>query len=233
LLDIGALDVKEMLSKSQAKCIVLTEDSLKRGLEIVLEASQFPMDETLVLAYYGCTNPHNLRPLLDLIRASNPNAKIVVHRDRDYLSDDECNKWATEIRKMSSDPFITSGVDIESHYLNPDHLAELNNKPKDEIDKLLDEATKASIDHSVEKYVNGRTDIEKKAGTFGKLNVGQLAASAKKIIESDIPRYRHSKTVLKHVRSLFQSKYGCNIKVTEISKSLAVAGLNVIAKKFK
>ena len=231
LLDIGALDVKEMLSQSQAKCIVLTEDALKRGLEILLDASQFPMNETLVLAYYGCTAAHNLRPLLDLIRASNPNAKIVVHRDRDYLTDQESDGWTKEIRKMSSEPFLTSGVDVESHYLNPDHLAELNGIPKDEIERLLDEATNAAIDLSVEKYVNGRTDIEKKAGTFGKLNVGQLAVSAKKVIESDLLRYRHSKTVLKNIRGLFQSRHGKNMSVMEKSRYLAVDELQVIAQK--
>lgn len=229
LLDIGALDVKEMLSNSHAKCIVLTEDALKRGLEIKLEASQFPMGETLVLAYYGCTNTHNLRPLLDLIRASNPNAKIVVHRDRDYLTNNECILWSTEIRKMSAEPFLTSGVDVESHFLNSDHLTELNGVPKDEIEILLNEATNASIDLSVEKYVNGRTDIEKKAGTFGKLNVGNLAASANGLIQSDLPRYRHSKTVLKNIRGLFQSKYGRNMRVIESSQWLSVDELQGIA----
>jgi hypothetical protein len=126
LLDIGALDVKEMLSKSQAKCIVLTEDALKRGLETLIEASNFNMMETLVLAYYGCTSPHNLRPLLELIRVSNPNAKIVVHRDRDYLTEEESTQWETEIRNMSAEPFLTLGVDIESHFLDAKHLAVIN-----------------------------------------------------------------------------------------------------------
>lgn len=65
LLDIGALDVKEMLSQSHAKCIILTEDAIKRGLEVLLDASGITMSDALVLAYYGCTTPHNLRPLLD------------------------------------------------------------------------------------------------------------------------------------------------------------------------
>ena len=126
LLDIGALDVKEMLSKSQAKCIVLTEDALKRGLEILLESSGINMTGTLVLPYYGCTTPHNLRPLLDLIRVSNPKAKIFVHRDRDYLTDDESKEWSSEIRNMKSEPFLKSGVDVESHFLDARHLAALN-----------------------------------------------------------------------------------------------------------
>ena len=39
LLDIGALDVKEMVTNSQARCVVLTEDSLTRGLRAILDAS--------------------------------------------------------------------------------------------------------------------------------------------------------------------------------------------------
>ncbi len=130
LLDIGALDIKEMLSKSQAKCIVLTEDALKHGLELLLDSSGVQMVETLVLAYYGCTSPHNLRPLLELMRGSNPKAKIVVHRDRDYLTGVEAENWATDIRKMGTEPFLTDGVDIESHFLNAKHLAMLNNRSR-------------------------------------------------------------------------------------------------------
>ena len=204
LLDIGALDVKEMLSQSHAKCIVLTEDALKRGLEALLSASGIPMDDTLTLAYYGCTSPHNLRPLLELIRASNPQAKIVVHRDRDYLTDQEGTEWETKIRSMEAEPFLTLGVDIESHFLRADHLAELNGKTEAEMDQLLRRATEECRELSIEKYVNGRTDIAKKAGTFRALNLGQMATSAPQLVDGNAERYRHAKTVLKKARQLYQ-----------------------------
>jgi len=231
LLDIGALDVKEMLSKSQAKCIVLTEDALKLGLEILLDASGVHPQDSLVLAYYGCTSPHNLRPLLELIRVSNPDAKIVVHRDRDYLTDNEAVQWETEIRNMNADPFLTMGVDIESHFLNAAHLSELNNSAEGEFQTLLDGATQTARDTSIEKYVNGRTDIEKKAGTFGKLNVGHLAASASKIVDGSPERYRHAKTVLKCLRHTYQEKYHVNLKVMEASSHIVVDKLSTLAKK--
>lgn len=231
LLDIGALDVKEMLSQSQARCIVLTEDALKRGLELLIESAGISMRDTLVLAYYGCTSPHNLRPLLELIRVSNPTAKIVVHRDRDYLTDQESSDWETEIRNMSAEPFLTMGVDVESHFLDAEHLAALNGKQIAEMQMLVDAATQACRTISIEKYVNGRTDIEKKAGTFGRLNVGQLAASAGATIDSDVARYRHSKTVLKRLRHDFQEANESNLKVMETSDHLAVAQLAAIAKR--
>lgn len=231
LLDIGALDVKEMLSKSQAKCIVLTEDALKLGLEILLDASGVHSEDSLVLAYYGCTSPHNLRPLLELIRVSNPDAKIVVHRDRDYLTDDEAVQWETEIRNMGADPFLTLGVDIESYFLNAAHLSELNSGAETEFQTLLNDVTQTARDTSIEKYVNGRTDIEKKAGTFGTLNVGQLAASASKVVDDSPERYRHAKTVLKRLRYTYQTKYHANLKVMEASSHIVVDELSAIAKK--
>lgn len=231
LLDIGALDVKEMLSKSHAKCIFLTEDALKRGLETIIEASDINMSETLVLAYYGCTSPHNLRPLLDLIRVGNQNSKIVVHRDRDYLNDTESIQWETDIRKMGAEPFLTFGVDIESHFLNAKHLASLNEMEEDEMQSLIDRAAIDCRSVSIEKYVNGRTDIEKKAGTFGKLNLGQLAANAPHIIDADVERFRYSKAVLKRLRQDFQQTHSQNLKVVKISKHLGVDQFRTLSKK--
>jgi hypothetical protein len=231
LLDIGALDVKEMLSQSDAKCIVLTEDSIKRPIEVLLETTGFPMANTLVLAYYGCTLPHNLRPLLELIRASNASAKIVVHQDRDYLTDDEAKAWEIQIRNMVAEPFLTLGVDIESHFLDAKHLAELNGESEAEMQTLLNEATQATHDVSIEKYVNGRTDVEKKNGTFGKLNVGQLATEAPKQINSNPARFRYSKIVMKEARRRFQEDHGINLRVIEVSSALKVPELSTIACK--
>jgi hypothetical protein len=231
LLDIGALDVKEMLSESQARCIVLTEDSLKKNLEVLLQASGLPMDETLVLAYYGCTSPHNLRPLLELIRASNPNAKIIVHQDRDYLLDSEVSQWEAQIRQMRADPFMTIGTDIESHFLNERHLASLNGITDPEMSALLDLATDSTRQTSIEKYVNGRTDIEKKNGTFGRLNLGSLAATAGEIVDADKPRYRHSKTVLRSLRQLFHDRYTRNLRAIEVTTHVSCSTLAEVAAR--
>jgi hypothetical protein len=231
LLDIGALDVKEMLSQSHAQFIVLTEDALKRGLEILLESSGAPMEKTLILAYYGCTIPHNLRPLLELIRISNSSAKIVVHRDRDYLTDEDCRKWEIEIRNMGAEPFLTIGVDIESHFLCAKHLAMLNNKTELEMDELLRKATEACRDLSLEKYVNGRTDLAKKTGTFGSLNLGQMATMAPKLVSDKPERYRHAETVLKTLRHLYQETTGVNLCAIEPSPHIAVEELSTLVKK--
>jgi hypothetical protein len=231
LLDIGALDVKEMLSQSKAKCIVLTEDALKQGLEILLESSGLDMSETLTLAYYGCTSPHNLRPLIALIKAPNPKVKIVVHRDRDYLDEIEAKEWESAIRKMGAEPFLTQGVDVESHFLNAKHLALLNDLTEIDAQGLLDSATASSNETSLEKYINGRSDLEKKAGTFGKFNLGKFAITATTNLSKDAERYRHSKTVLRKLRGDFREANGKNLVVSKVSEHIKDPLLETIAQK--
>jgi ABC-type cobalamin/Fe3+-siderophores transport system ATPase subunit len=230
LLDIGALDIKEMVSHSNSKrCIVLTEDTHKHSLEKLLWSSNIPEHDTLVLAYHGCTSPQSLRPLIDLIQAGNSHATIVVHRDRDYLNDIEAENWQIQIRALKAKPFLTKGVDVESHFLCSQHIAKLNNITDTEANEIITQSTLALKDLCIQKYVNGRSDIEKKSGGFGKLDHGQLAVEAIKILDTDFEKYRHSKTILKKVRSLFQEKYSRNIKIIEQSEFIKDSSLETIA----
>ena len=149
LLDLGALDVKERVAAGARVCIVLTEDERTASLRAVLEASGFDMGQTQILPYYGCTSPHNLRPLISTIRGINPNATVIVHMDRDYHTEQEIAAWSEAIRALHAEPFSTSGVDIESHLLSAQHLATLNNMEvavaEDLVRRGLHETREASI----------------------------------------------------------------------------------------
>jgi len=231
LLDIGALDVKEMVAHSDTKrCIVLTEDTRKRGLEILLWSSGISQAESLVLSYHGCTSVKNLRPLIDLVRAGNQHAKIIVHRDRDYLSDTQSTAWEAAIRSLKAEPFLTKGVDVESHFLNSEHIAELNNIPVHDVDALISRATEKCIDRCVEKYVNGKSDIAKREGEYGALNHGSLAVEAAREVKDNAERYRHSKTVLKKARTIFQEENGSNLKTIQVTVHLSDDRLEAISR---
>ena len=166
-----------------------------------------------------------------MIRSSNPAAKIIVHRDRDYLTEEESAAWETEIRALGSDPFLTDGVDVESHFLNPEHLAVLNNTKAATMSDIIQRAAKECEALSVEKYVNGRSDIEKKAGTFGRLNLGQLAASAPTVVSSNAPRFLHAKTVMRVVRRIHQQENGGNLRTLEPSQHIRVPSLVSISRR--
>jgi len=89
LLDIGALDVNERAGQPDTDAVVLTEDEIVRPLETVLESSGFDLAKTAVLPYYGISVIRQLRPLISMIRKTNAKAKLVIHRDRDFLTDEE------------------------------------------------------------------------------------------------------------------------------------------------
>ena len=77
---------------------MLTKDEIVGPLEVILWSSGFDPSTTAVLPYYGVTGIKQLRPLVKMIRSTNTQAKIVLHRDRDFLNDDEVEAWKKEVR---------------------------------------------------------------------------------------------------------------------------------------
>ena len=126
LLDIGALDIKERAGQGGIDAVVLTEDEITRPLETVLASSGFDLSLTFVLPYYGITAIKQLRPLVKVIQSINSKAKILIHRDRDFLIDEEVDFWKKDIRNLNIQPFVTTGRDIESCFISSMYLAEVN-----------------------------------------------------------------------------------------------------------
>jgi hypothetical protein len=230
LLDIGALDIKERIAQ-KAAAIVLTEDEAVDKLRSILLSSGFPEEYTVILPYHGVSSIKQLRPLVKMIRSANPNAKIILHRDRDYLTDAEASHWEDAVRRMGVEPFLTNGVDIESHFLNPRHLAAVNNVDEKRFEQWISDAIAEADDKSVQHYVNGRIAIERELGNASKINPGALAVEARKALTDNPMRFVHSKTVLKVLRKIFKSETKQNLQDEVISKHLEYDNLLCIAKK--
>ncbi|WP_150122581.1 AAA family ATPase [Rhodopirellula islandica] len=232
LLDIGALDVRERVNSIDARAIVLTEDTNHRLLEILLKANCFDTDHTLVLPYHGVTAIRNLRPLLQVIRSSNAEATIVVHRDRDFLDEDEARGWEESVRRIRVEPMLTHGTDVESHFLNPDYLAANNpDLSSDEFDELLCNLRRDNRSELIQTYVNGKLDIARSNGTFGRTNIGQLAAEAAESIDRNPKKLAHGKTLLRRLRESFRITHGKNLVLADGDQNLLHDEFQVIARK--
>lgn len=233
LLDIGALDIRERISHDKnAKAVVLTEDENTRILESVLESSGFDMSSTLILPYYGVTTIKNLRPLVNIVRSSNPTAKILLHRDRDYLNSSESQHWQTQVRKLQVEAFITDGTNIESYLINSKHLAELNlDISEEDFEDMIVQVTQNLNEKFIEAYVNGRIAAERQNGNARQVNHGKIATEALSSIKKDRWTFCHGKIMLRGLRSLFQEEFKRNLIDTKYSQYLAVETLQVFAKK--
>ena len=232
LLDIGALDVKERVTTEGTKVVVLTEDEKTKGLKSVLDSSGFDMRATVVLPYFGATTIKNLRPLVNMIVSSNPTAKIVLHRDRDYLTDQEAEDWAKQVRALNVEPFLTDGTDVEACFLEPAHLAALNSScDKEEFEQIISKVASDIEPKLIERFVNGRVEIERRNGNYGRLNVGQLAAEAPTKIAQNPIRFRHGKTMLAAVRQEFRIRYSENLRDIRPTEYLENDTLHTVARK--
>jgi energy-coupling factor transporter ATP-binding protein EcfA2 len=231
LLELGALDVKERASHESTRAIVLTEDEDIRALRLILSSSGFKLDETAILPYYGITAPRQLAPLLKAIRGSNSAARIVVHRDRDFLTESEVEAWKTEIRSLGVEAFVTKGIDIESYFIKPEHLAEANDDVSiEDIKATLDAVAEQEREQLMARYVNGRVDIERKAGSYRTLDVGKLATEAARAV-SQAPLLYCGKTFLPPLRAAFYTRFGNKAVLYTESRHLSDDDLVGISKK--
>lgn len=231
LTDLGALDIKEKISIEGRGCYVLTEDTEFGLLNRILESSGFDMGRTEILSYHGVTALQKLRPVIDAIRRVNNDTPILVHKDRDYHTDEEIADWEEQIRAMRAEPFVTSGVDVESHFLSAAYVSSANNIDIIQAQQMLDEAANLVRAQSIEKLINGRLDVEKKNQTYGRLNVGEFAVEAPALYDANPVRYVYGKLCLSRLRNLFQQAYGRNLVLVSPSEFLSVQDLSVISRR--
>jgi hypothetical protein len=231
LLDIGALDVKERVTQPGTKAIVLTEDEITRPLEAVLESSGFVMTHTTVLPYFGISSIRQLRPLMQIINTSNPQAKVVVHRDRDFLTNDEVSHWENELRAFGANPYVTPRRDIEGCFVRPDYLSQINRELTEiEFRQLLQEILSDLKERMIADYVNGRTDIVRKTIGSANLNPGDLAVEASRAVNASPEQYC-GKMNLRELRNRFQSAHGKNLITFSASPLLRDDGLFSVAQR--
>lgn len=233
LVDLGALDVRERLADSSAKFVFLTEDSALGPLKKVVMANGFADGEFVIYAYKGVTGIHLLDPLIRQIRDVSQGI-IVVHRDRDYLEPDEVTRWEGQIRSLGAEPFVTADRDIEGYQIEDRFLQNyLRSHNLGELDELKKQVTENELDSTVEKYVNSRVDIERKEGRGNKINHGQLASAASRLVRADVWAMMLPKVRRRRIRDFLQKSYGHRLRDPDSSELSKDQTLSSIRNRYK
>ncbi|WP_217591930.1 AAA family ATPase [Cohnella sp. GbtcB17] len=229
LTDIGALDRGERLLRDNIKYVFLTEDSDIKGVRALLVSSGYSIDEIDIWSYEGCAKVDIALVLNAFIRKHAPLTKVILHRDRDYLNDDEIQNYKNKIEQTGMVCFITNGTDIESHFLVPEHIHVIFPQvTADEALAILDEATIEVKDKTLEKFINSRTKIEIRNLGPNNINPGRIALDANQSYASNVIRYRHGKKVMNCVRSRLQRLIGGNIELLVPSDYIKNEHLNSV-----
>ncbi|MBK9246092.1 MAG: AAA family ATPase [Burkholderiales bacterium] len=234
LLSLGALDAGDRLRNGATPFVVLTEDKNSSALKKILASCGMGDDKCEVWSYAGCTNAESALLLAQFIREHAPNTIIVVHRDCDYLTEDEVATFSQRLKESGLHALVTQGTDIESHLLRPDHLATVAQPLSVErLTEIVAQATELARATSIEKFTNSQVAAAQRHRNRtggGEINYGQIAADAQAKYAANPERFRHGKTVLGRVVALIQQELGHNVQVVQESNCLQIPWLCDLAK---
>jgi len=235
LLDLGALDKGDLLLQDNMKCVLLTEDKDISPIIALLDASGFKMKDVDPWSYSGCTKVDTALVLNAFIKKHASASTVLLHKDRDYLSDSEAEEFKASVEKAGIKCFLTKGTDIESHYLSEKHIHELYPQISLEYAKeIIKQSFEDAKSNSIEKFINSRTQIEEKEcrknGPRAHVNNGKISSNANKLYEANPSRYCHGKSVIKRVRGKIRDEIKKDINIyraTEFIKDDALTEMGL------
>jgi hypothetical protein len=108
LMDLGALDRGEQFLNGQFKYLVWTEDTDTRYLQTLLEANGFPSDSTFIFSYKSSSKLDAAALMLSFVTRIRPGVRLIVHRDRDFMNDDEIQRMVKRYSLPGGDNETTS-----------------------------------------------------------------------------------------------------------------------------
>lgn len=225
---LGKYELEQQLKQVQGseKCIVLTEDSQTGGLlQIILESSGFRINETNIISYEGCSKLDSANLFSIFVKEKMPHVKIIVHRDRDYLTDAEIDRLRSQFQRISVNFFVTRGTDIESHFLNAAHIRACHpeittQKARQLINDTLHEIMPVSIEYLRKKeFGNNRPEI-----------YSHLNKAINDLVQNSLFRFTHGKTALRLLKTKLQRQVRGAVRIEKPSRFLCDERLEKIAR---
>ncbi|BCV33695.1 ATP-dependent nuclease [Shewanella algae] len=234
LLEIGALDRGDQLRNGEIPCVILTEDTDTDYIELLAEASGFVPDEYQTWSYNGCSNTQVALALNSFINDHAPGTKVVVHRDRDYMSEEEILTYKQNLEPVGILVFVTEGNDAESHFINANHISQLYPQTNVErVQELINECLDERRDKILEKYINTIYNRKLQESYRGgeKPNPGAIFRNCTSDFDGDRLRYMHGKTVESALRGKLQAEVGQNVDLCKLSEHICNDTLSNFAQE--
>lgn len=130
LMTLGALSAGADAFDPARSVILMTEDKLTRPITALAKANGAP-NNIAVLSYNGCGNLPAARLLANMITDMRPDARVILHRDRDFRTEQEMQfelSTAAAERNRNGvervEEVFTPFNDVEHSFAQPAHLKE-------------------------------------------------------------------------------------------------------------
>jgi predicted ATPase len=232
LLELGALDSVDYFADGETRCVVATEDADKGAIRALLKSNGFIQDDLEVASYTGCSKIEAALVLGAFLVDKAPNIHLVVHRDRDYMSNATAATFEQRLGDADIYSFLTASNDIECYFINAAHLHATNPAVSiARIEELIAQATAETADKSVEALVNQRTAEAFRIRQAGgpQPNHGAIAVQAAADYAANPAAFRRGKVVMGRLSALLQQEMGANPWIYYPSEHLRTAELTAVA----
>lgn len=169
LFDLGALDTFDDVIKGKYRNVVLTEDTNISYMETLLKANKIDLSKVLIYSYKTSGQIDSAILVGCFIKKSSLNCNVIIHRDRDFMTDEEVSIVTNKIIDNDLTPWITVFSDIEAYFTTPQHLANITGKEQFEIMSWINKLLKDNHVEIQTDFVHKRDEIKQKFYRDGKL----------------------------------------------------------------
>jgi hypothetical protein len=161
LMELGALDRFDSLFQGNVGWVFLTEDRNSELLKILLARAGFAAAECLVISYKTSSNLEAAKILGSFVNEVAPNTKVVIHRDRDFMTDEEAARVSAGIAQAGAIPYITEGSDLEDHFVRPAHVAARLNVGLAEVEEWISALAQENHNALQHSFTRKRDEIKR------------------------------------------------------------------------
>jgi AAA15 family ATPase/GTPase len=202
--------------KPGIKNYVISEDENIQLVKSFFKIHGYKENETEYISYFGCDNIGSAVVIGNYILKLNKDANITIHRDRDYLTDEEIEIIRLKVEKNGFTFFTTIGVDIESNFINSNHINTLYPQLAiEDINNLIGEVTTETERDSIDRILK-RYAIQKKSG----IEILDMYHDNKE-------RFRYGKKVFSRLKGKIQPLIGENPNFLRESDSITIDKLKL------
>lgn len=142
------------------KCIFFIEDEDDKPIRALLRQWPSLYRQVSVCRCFGIDNLPKNKLLEGLMEGGGVIIKALIHRDRDFMTDDECDKWAGLYRAENTLVWITERVDAESYFCGAPYLAALYEVSEEQASIWIDAAA-ASVNKAFDTFRSKRQVVNR------------------------------------------------------------------------
>ncbi|MBV7600080.1 ATP-dependent endonuclease [Aeromonas sp. sia0103] len=196
--------------QDKTKFIVLTEDQDFEHVKSFFSAHNCDLEATEFIPYLGADQINSAIMLGKYLKDKKDDMTIIIHRDRDYHTDETIERIKTKIEQAKLFFYVTDGVDLEGQYICPLHINELYpDISVDDITRLIEEATVESTESSIDRLIDQTLKTCKPENQGYAKKIREINA----IYQSNISRYRYGKKVSGVLKAKLQKILKRNVDI--------------------